>query len=896
MKNRKIFVWCVVLFFCLTNGPVFSRGTENVPSELLSALTYRSLGPARQGGRILHIAVPEGKPYTFYIGTASGGVWKTVNNGTTFSCVFEEMGSPVIGHLTIAPSNPDIIWAGTGDAASGRISLLGDGVYKSGDGGETWDFMGLKNTVHIGRIAVHPENPDIVYAAAVGYHFSENEERGLYKTEDGGKTWKKCFFISPAVGIVDVILKPDDPDVVFCASYDKWRKPWHFEEAGPKSGIFRSGDAGQTWAKLERGLPDGKLGRIGLDISRSRPDVIYAVIDNFNTRPPTEAEASRDKRQGKEPQERRIGGEVYCSEDAGDTWEKRSPDGYGIGGGKWYGQIKVDPGNHEIVYVPHTLLYRSKDGGRTWGKGGPANLARGVHVDHHAVWVDPKNSNHIILGNDGGLAQSYDDGETWDVYENIPIAQFYAVGVDMEEPYHIYGGTQDTGSVKIPSNSVYGRITRDDWAAVGGGDGMQNRPDPENSRWLYNEYQFGNLQRFDQKLSMGTGIKPSSAEGEPELRFNWNAPLIISPHNPRILLFGSQFLHQSLDRGENWRKISPDLTTNDPEKLKGNIEFCTLTTISESPLSPGIIWAGSDDGKVQVTRDGGGNWADVTPNLTEAGAPEEYYVSRVFASRHQPGSAFAVKTGFQRDDFRPFVFRTDDYGQTWTPLSGNLPQKTIYVIAEDHKNPRLLFIGNDTGVFVSIDGGKIWNPLKNNMPVIPVFDLLIHPRENDLVVGSYGRGIYAADIAPLQEMNEDMLSEEMYLFEAEPKRQTADRYRGDPFGQRQFTAPNEPDGLVVYYYLKEKSENKVTVSVADPYGTKWAELRGKNTAGLNKVVWNMRRKLTEKEAEEWKRRGMGYAVSRGKPVDPGEVVVVLSVGEKVLTRRTAILPGPGIDR
>ncbi|MBN1274113.1 MAG: hypothetical protein JXB26_17755 [Candidatus Aminicenantes bacterium] len=896
MKKRREFFLLFSLCFLLITGAGFGEKTENFSPEILKAFSFRALGPARQGGRILHIAVPESIPYTFYIGTASGGVWKTENNGTTFSCVFEDKGSPVIGHLAIAPSDPNIIWVGTGDPASGRLSLLGDGVYKSTDGGKTWTFMGLEKSIHIGRIAIHPKNPDLVYAAALGYHFSDNEERGLYKTEDGGKTWQKCFYISPKVGIVDVILKPDDPDIVFCASYDKWRKPWHFEESGPESGIFKSIDSGKTWTRLEGGLPHGKLGRIGLDISRSNPNVIYATIDNFNKRPPTKAEAAQDKRRGREPQERRIGGEVYRSMDAGETWEKRNPDRYSIGGGKWYGQIRVDPNNEDVVYVPNVMLCRSMDGGKTWGRGGPANLARGVHVDHHAVWVDPDNSDHILLGNDGGLAQSYDGGKTWDVFENIPIAQFYAIGVDMEEPYYVYGGTQDTGSMKIPSNSLFGRITREDWASVGGGDGMFNLPDPEDSRWLYNEFQFGTIQRFDQKLGVGMIIKPNAEEGSPELRFNWNAPICISPHNSRIITFGSQFLHRSLNRGDDWQKISPDLTTNDPEKLKGNIEFCTLTTISESSLSPGVIWVGTDDGKVQVTQNGGGSWTDVTSNLTTAGAPEDFYVSRVFASHHIPGKAYAVKTGFQRDDFHPFVYKTEDYGQTWTSLSGNLPDKIIYVLVEDRKNPDLLFIGNDIGVFVSLDGGEKWIPFKNDMPLNPVFDLLIHPRENDLVVGTYGRGIYVADISPLQEINQETLAKDIFLFAVEPKTQNMTSYRADPFGQRQFIAPNEPEGLVVYYYLKEKIEDKVKITITDPYGEKFAEIRGKNQAGINRVVWNMRRKMTEEEADALRKAGRSYTVSMGKPMEPGEVVVVLTAGQTEFKRRAVIRPLSGFEK
>jgi photosystem II stability/assembly factor-like uncharacterized protein len=885
MKKRHL--WILSFLILLVAFPVFSQ-QDLFNSKLLSLFQYRSLGPANQGGRILRILSHPEQEFTYFIVTASGGIWKTTNNGTTFEPIFDHQNTIATGDMAVSHSNPDILWVGTGTPASGRLSLLGDGVYKSKDGGKTWNHMGLKNTAHIGRIAVHPENPDIVYAAAVGYHFSFNPERGLYKTTDGGKTWEKSLFISEKVGVVDVVLNPKNPDIVYAATYDKSRVPWNFEESGPLSAIYKSTDAGSSWEELENGLPSGKIGRIGIAVYPKNPDTIYASIENNNLRPPTKEEAERDKKQGRKPEERKIGRQVFRSLNGGETWEKMTSDDLALWGGKWYGVIYIDPNDPDVVYLPSTPLLRSEDGGRTWGKNGAENLAQGVHVDHHALWINPKNSNHIWLGNDGGLAVSYDRGQTWDVFENLPIAQYYAVGVDMEQPYNIYGGTQDNGSIKIPSRSIYGEINRNDWQSVGGGDGMYNQVDPENSRWLYNEYQMGSIQRVDQKQGYRIRIKPGAQKGEPEFRFHWTAPIHISPHNPRIIYMGSQFLLRSLDRGDTWQKISPDLTTNDPKKLEGNIEFCILTTISESPKQAGVIWAGTDDGKVQVTQDHGGLWKDVTSHLKDAGAPEEYYVSRVFASHFEPGRAYAVKTGFQRDDFRPFIFRTDDFGKTWVPVMGNIPEGIVYVIVEDHKNPNLLFVGKDFEVCATIDGGKNWASLKNNMPTNSVQDLVIHPRENELVAATHGRGIYVTDIFPLQQLNQEILQKDLHLFEIQDEIQWKYIPRGRIYGQRQFTAPNEPVGVKIVYYVKEKADKEALITISDPYGEKIRELKGKTEIGFNKVIWDMR-KEPEKRSQEDSRP------SRGEWVEPGEYVVTLQLNGKTLSAKCRIKPMPEYD-
>ncbi len=898
MNFKKQFSIIFTIFSVLILAiSMFGSSADLFNEELLNSFKYRAIGPARQGGRIVDIAVPLSQPFTFYVAAASGGLWKTVNNGTTFEPIFDNQNVISIGDIAIAPSDPNIIWIGTGEANNSRSAYWGDGVYKSTDGGKTWQHKGLKESHHIGRIVIHPENPDIIYVAALGHLYSFNEERGLFKTEDGGETWSKVLYINEKVGVVDLAMNPKNPDVLYAASYDKQRLPWHFEEGGTGSAIYKSKDAGKAWIKLEGGLPAGKIGRIGLDVYLKNPDIVYATIENATKRPPTEEEIKQARSMNRNAEDKVIGGEVYRSEDGGITWTKINSDKDDIGGhpGYYYGQIRIDPNDDKIIYVLSIVVYKSIDGGKTWGKGrAQKNAAQGTHSDHHALWINSYNSNHMILGNDGGLGITYDQGKTWDVYDTLPLAQYYAVGVDMEEPYNIYGGLQDNGSWKGPSNSRSGIITRDDWVSVGGGDGFYNQVDPNDSRWLYNESQFGNVQRIDQKLRTRKSIRPRRKKDEPELRFNWNTPIHISPHNSQIIYIGANVLFRSLNRGDDWQEISPDLTLNDPVKIagRGNIQYCTITTISESPIKPGIIWVGTDDGKVHVTNNGGATWEELTKDLVKAGAPEEYWVSRVFASNFHEGTAYVTKTGYRRDDFRPFVYKTKDFGKTWVSLESNLPDESINVIFEDKKNQDLLFLGTDKAVYVSIDGSKKWVRMRNNMPTVAVHDLIVHPRENDLVVATHGRGIFVTDVSPLQELNAKVLEEEVYLFEVEPKIQWPISFRWSFSGHRNYTAPNEPGGLIVNYYLKDKVKDKVRITFTDSYGEEIITLVGKNTPGINSVNWNMRKILTKEEAEQMRSQYGRFAGQFGPMVPPGEYQVVLQIGNKKLTKKALIRKVP----
>ena len=879
-----------------------NQGSFN--EEFLKPFSFRNLGPYRAGSWVTDFAVPETPEkahlYTFYVGTRNGGVWKTTNNGTTFEPIFDTQDKLSIGAVALAPSDPDHVWVGTGEVACARSSYSGNGVYKSLDGGKTWENTGLRDSHHIAKIIVHPTNPDVVYVAAMGHLYSANEVRGVFKSADGGKTWNQVLFINDTVGVIDLVMNRKNPDILYAAAYEKYRYPWHYEEGGPESGIYKTLDGGESWKRLTEGLPTGKIGRIGLDIYQKNPDILYAVVENANMRPPLEAEAEMDRRRGIEPQERMIGGEVYRTGDGGETWRKMNNLEDNVGGKAAYSFniIRIDPANDMNIFVTSICLANSTDGGMTWHDidWPPRRLFSTMFGDVRTLWIDPENSDRILLGSDGGVFISYDGGKTCDHHYNIPLGEFYAIGVDMEDPYNIYGGMQDHDSWKGPSNAWSGQIMLEDWVTVGTGDGMYNQVDPEDSRWVYNALQFGGHSRTDQKTGTRINIQPRREEGKEPYRFNWCPPIQISPHNNQVIYTGTQMLMRSENRGDDWEEISPDLTLNDPVKIagRGHIQYCTVTTISESPVTPGIIWVGTDDGKVWLTRDSGENWEEMTQKIHEAGGPEELWVSRVFASHHDEATAYVAKTGYRRDDFRPFIFKTTDFGATWTAIASNLPDLPINVVFEDQKNPNLLFAGTDGGAFVSIDSGENWVRFKNNMPTVPVHDLLVHPRENDLVVGTYGRGIFVTDITPLREWNAEIFEKEVHLFAVEPKAQRVTRGWGNYhlYGDRHLSTPNEPNAVAIYYYLKEHPQDGITIDILDAENEVIRQIKASGTKGLNRVLWNMR--PTPPERQPGQRRFFG----RGSMVDPGEYTIVLKIGDTeftqkaVITKRTGWAVGP----
>ncbi len=868
---------------------VAGSAAQQVSDDFFSKVHYRSIGPTRQGGRYVGFAVPAQEPNTIYAATGSGGLWKSVNVGISWEPIFDHQSVISIGAVAVAPSDPNTVWVGTGEANNSRSTYRGDGIYKSTDAGKTWNNMGLEKSHHIGGIVVHPTNADIVYVAVLGPLYSESEDRGLYKTTNGGRSWSKVLGVrdhGKHIGVVDVMMDPRDPDVLYAASYDKVRRPWTFNEAGPGSRIYKTTDGGRNWTKLENGLPGGILGRIGLSIAASQPNTIYATIEDANSPGVSEEKRYRELLEGRPPKERPNNDGVWRSDDAGSTWRRTSPDSIHVGGGPpyYHGKIIADPNDPDHVYVLSSRMYESTDGGKEWDR--PFNFGG----DNHVLWIDPDNSKHMLLGYDHGMGITYDDGENWYHPDNIPLAQFYAIGLDMDFPYNVYGGLQDNGSVKGPSTSRGGRIVFEDWERVGGGDGMYNVVDPTDSRWLYNESQFGQLSRLDQ----ATGERRSIRYAGDNLRRNWNAPILISPHDSKVIYHAANVLLKSTFRGENWEKISPDLTNADSAKIigTGNIQYATITAVDESPIVPGVIWVGTDDGNVQLTRDGGKNWTKLNDCIR--GNPE-YWVSRVEASHHYPGTAYVSYTGYRRDDFRPFVYKTTDHGETWTSIAANLPDEPINVIREDHKNPKLLFVGTDLAVYVSIDGGNEWHRMKGDMPTQPVHDLKIHPRDNDLVVGTHGRGIFITDISPLQELTPEVLASDVHLFDIEYGVRWVDNDRRVSSSSN-YDGESEPNAVIINYYLKGEAFEAPTIEVYQ--GARLiAEIEGSNEVGLSSAQWDMasRRERTEAEREQFeqarqRRRGCGAFGGGGcggnqnrdprfvyTPAPPGEYTVVLKV-------------------
>lgn len=884
-------------------------------ANVLKGLNFRSIGPTQQSGRFVDFAVPNGMPNTFYAASASGGLWKSENNGQTFEPLFENEKVFSIGDIAVAPSDPAILWLGSGEANNSRSTYWGDGIYKSVDGGKTWVNKGLKESHHIGRIVVHPSNPDIVYVAALGHLYSENPDRGVYKTTDGGQTWAQVLGITAdgrAVGAVDLVMDPSDPETLYAATYDKFRKPWTWGIGGPGSGIHKTVDGGKSWTRLANGLPSGILGRIGLAVSPKDPKIVYAEIENAN-KPGMSAEDRYKEVLAGKSSEGMIDGEIYRSGDSGATWTKVSPEKRSIGGnpGYYYGQIIVDPNDPNVVYILSVGVLASRDGGKTWTS--PFRFGG----DNHALWIDPKDSAHMLLGYDHGMGVTWDGGKNWYHPDFLPLAQFYAIDFDMSYPYRVAGGLQDNGNLMGPSTKVGGGggfggrgstgqpIRLEDWFTVGGGDGMYNVFDRMTNRTLYNESQFGPLTRID--LVTGEAESIAYQRLKPETRWNWCAPILVSAHANESIYHCGNLVVMSTNRGESWTEISPDLSTNDPAKLPvdgkggdGNIQYCTITTFDESPLLPGVLWAGTDDGNVWVTRDNGKAWTKLNDKI--AGNPG-YWVSRVAASPSDPGTAYVSYTGFRNDDFKPYLYKTTDYGATWTSLAAGLAEGPVNVIREDPKNPKLLFAGTDFGVYVSLDGGAAWQKLKADLPTQPVHDLKIHPRENDLIVATHGRGAYIADIKALEELTPEVMAKDAHLFGIKPKARWTGQDRRESSSSN-FAGESEPPGLAISYLLRTKPKEGVKVQVFAG-SLLLNEVAATSNVGLNTVYWNLtgRREMTpeeKKSAQEGARRAReaGYGGSMGDPnfasfpVQPGDYRIVLTVDGKSQSTTGTVLKDP----
>lgn len=877
---------------------------QELDKNVLKSIHYREIGPTRSSGRFVDIAWTVKEPKTFYAATASGHLWKTVNNGVTFEILFTNEKVYSIGDVAVAPSDPTIVWVGTGEANNSRSSYWGDGIYKSTDAGKTWTNMGLNESHHIGAIEVHPTNPKIVYVAALGHLYSDNPERGLYKTSDGGKNWKKVLDVvvkGKNIGVVDCVMDPKNPEVLYAATFDKVRKPYTYNLGGPGSRIHKTTDGGKTWKQLSGGLPEGMLGRIGIDVYRSNTNIVYACVENANKKGMSDEERYQELLDDKASRGM-IDGEVYRSDDAGATWKKVSPDDQSIGGapGYYYGQIIIDPNDDKVVHVLSAASWGTYDGGKTWKR-----RPLGFGGDDHALWIDPRDSQHMWLGYDHGMGISYDAGKNWIHPDNQSLAQLYSVGFDYSYPYRVATGLQDNGSAMGPSTKRGGGpILFEDWETVGGGDGMYNEFDWKTNRYLYNESQFGPISRLD----LVTGERKSIRHRDAKMRWNWNSPILVSKHNSDVIYHCGNKVLKSPFRGEYWQVISPDLTTNNPEFLPtgkggdGNIQYCTITTFDESPLAAGLLWVGTDDGNVQVTRNDGKKWTKVSDNIADR--PVGYWVSRVAASNHNPGTAYVSFTGMRRDDFRAFVYKTTDYGTTWTSIIANLPKEPINVIRESHKKPNQLYVGTDFAVYISFNGGKSWNKMKNNMPTQPIYDLKIHPRENDLIVATHGRGIWIADIAPLGEICCDSwFDRDAHLFKVEPKIKWINNNRSHS-SSANFQGESEPNGSMIYYYLKEKGEGDVKISIYQG-NVLISKFNKAYAPGIHKILWNHSIQKERSEAQKKQMQAqlkryaeMGFRPRGGQfdvnytytPAPCGSYKVVLEVGDKKFVQEAVVMP------
>jgi photosystem II stability/assembly factor-like uncharacterized protein len=874
-----------------TATPQTTRTPENpedATTEIKSfeRLEWRSIGPANMGGRIADIEGVAGNPNVIYVATASGGLFKTTNGGVRWTPLFERQGSISIGDIALEPGNPDVIWLGAGESAVRNSVSFGDGVYKSTDGGRTWQHMGLRDTEHVSKILVNPRNSDIVYVGAQGHAFAPNEERGVFMTTDGGRTWAKTLYIDAEHGVADMDIDPSNPNIVYAVMWKFRRTPWTHTSGDERGGLFRSIDGGRTWKKLEGGLPK-VMGRIGVAVAASSPNVVYAI---------TEAKE----------------GTLWRSDDRGETWRNVSKQTNIVSRGFYYTHVRVDPTNENRVFAVASTLFASVDGGHSFRP-----ISGGTHIDFHALWLDAQNPKRMWQGQDGGIAVTYDGGESWEVVNNFAAGQFYQIYADDRQPfYYVMGGLQDNGTWTGPSRTREPTgIQNDDWRMISFGDGfyvMNHADDPD---MYLSESQRGNVVRTDMRTReqqlvvpyMGGGGGPAS---DAKYRFNWNTPLVPSPHDKNTVYITGNVVFKSTDFGKSWTIISPDLTTNDREKQKsagGPVAFentgaeyhTTIISFAESPLRAGVLWAGTDDGNLQVTNDAGKNWRNVVKNVPGLAANSP--VSHVEPSRTDADLVYVAFDRHMLDDRRPYVYKTSDGGRTFQNITGNLPSNAyVHIVREDPRNTRLLYAGTELGLYVSYNGGGSWTSLAlKNLPVVAVHDIIVHPRDNDLIIATHGRSIYILDDAtPVQQLTPEVAREDVHLFDVRPALRYATRMTRYGVGDKAFAGANPPYGALVSYYLKQKPDDKtkVKLQILDSAGKTVSEIENSaKERGLNRVSWNLRyggptvrRPPTDEEVQF-------TGGPRGPQVLPGTYTAKLFVGEKSYERKVEVRLDPTVS-
>jgi photosystem II stability/assembly factor-like uncharacterized protein len=842
----------------------------------------RAIGPATSSGRITAIEAvyinvdptrKKDRRLAVYAGAAAGGVWKSMDGGTTFKPIFDKEKQHSVGAMALDPRRADsVLWVGTGESNVRNSVSIGGGLYKTTDAGATWQMLGLEKVERIAKIALNPKNPDVALVAGLGALWGDSPDRGLYRTTDGGKTFDKVLYVNEKTGCADVAIDPENPDVCYAAMWEFRRTAYSFNSGGSGSGLYKSADGGKTWNKLTNTMPAGDLGRVIVAIAPSKPNVVYAMIES--------------KESG-----------LYRSEDRGETWKKTSNALSVTARPFYFSCLYVDPYDPNRVYRPSFQLGISNDGGRTFNG---FNYGGGAHPDHHALWIDPENPQHLLLGTDGGVYSSNDRGVTWVQSRNLPLAQAYRISYDFEAPYNVFCGLQDNGSWMTPHRTTAGGIQNKNWEATGWGDGFAIIRDRHNPDIMYFESQGGNAIRRHIKSSESKPIKPFEEEGAKKLRFNWNTPITQSPKNPRAIYIGSQFVHRSSDHGDTWQRISPDLTTNDSAKFdpqgSGGVtadntsaeNHCTIFSIAESPLDEKIIWAGTDDGNLQCTADGGKTWTNTTPNLP-ATLPKGTSVSTVEPGHFDKATCYATFDNHTRGDMTSYVFRTTDFGKTWKSLADDTLRGFAHVIREDLVNNNLLFVGTEMGMYCSIDGGASWARFKNGLPATPVRDIAIHPRDNDLIIGTHGRGLYIIDdLVPLRNFTPATMQKDVVIL---PSRPTPIRFQvgfQEFPGADEFVGENPDDRAEIVYYLKSRHMiGSMTVEVLDPKGNVLATLPASKRKGLNRVMWDMSIK-PPKVAVSQNTGGGNF----GPTVLPGDYTVRITKNGEVTTGKVTLAEDP----
>lgn len=892
--------------FVLLSGSALFPGTAAaaVDPDRLAGLRARSIGPAVTSGRIADVQISPGDPEVIYAGAASGGVWRSRDGGLTWTPIFDDQPVASVGSIALHAGNPDLVWVGTGESKPRNSVSVGNGVYRSRDGGKTWSHLGLEKSERISRVLLHPRHPEVAWVAALGQAWGENPERGVFKTADGGKTWRKVLYVDERTGAADLAIDPSNPDKLYASMWDYRRWPWSFRSGGRGSGLFVSHDGGESWKRLtpEDGLPEGNLGRIGLAVAPSDPRIVYALVEA----------------------EKNV---LLRSEDGGASWKTVNSETQASERPFYFSRIRVDPADPNRIYRLTTLIDLSEDGGRTFRTLVPFNAA---HPDHHAMSIDPKNPSYLVAGNDGGVYISRNRGESWRFAGNLPVSQFYHVRVDQETPYNVYGGLQDNGSWRGPS-AIWeeGGIRNHHWQELYFGDGFDTAPDPEDATRGYAMSQQGYLARWNLKTGERKDVRPAPERPETRLRFNWNAGFALDPFDPATIYLGSQFVHKSADRGETWTVISPDLTTNRAEWQKqkesggltldatGAENFTTILAIAPSPKERGLLWVGTDDGRIQVTRDGGQSWQSVEGNLR--GVPANTWIPHVTPSPHDAATAFVVLDNHRRADWTPYVYKTADFGKTWKSLATADLRGYALSIVQDPVDPELLFLGTEFGLWTSLDGGRSWLPFRHGVPTSSVMDLVIHPRDHDLVLATHGRSFYVLDdIRPLRSVSEKTLEEKLHLYESAPAlvhavgRPASSRFPG----QGEFEGENRPYGAILTYSLHfpglalpdpekererkekeraakaleaekalpaaekeeaakdakdpqdegKKDEKEVEIQISDAAGQVLRNLKGPANLGINRAVWDLSRdafKSPPRGEEEEGPRGGGPEVLPG---------------------------------